>query len=153
MSSVVLVGERCNLRYWRPKMLPDDDLGLRARIGAFCTPDSRRRLEECGLRWGAALNLLWPEGNPPGPWDDRLARHVARLLLSEPYDVYLLAGRRVAASFGLVGAAIPSMWRVAGKRLLVVPHPSGRNRLWNDPTVRARVREMWENAVADPCLV
>jgi len=100
------------------------------------------------------MNLLWPEGQPPGPWDERLARRVASLMLRESHDVYLLAGRRVARAFGLVDVTIPSLWRVQGKSLLVVPHPSGLNRLWNDPLVRARVQELWEEVTrVDTCVV
>lgn len=154
MPSVLLVGERCNTRYWRPRLVADDDLRVRARVGAFRTLASRSRLVACGLRWDAAMNLLWPEGQPPGPWDERLARRVASLMLRESHDVYLLAGRRVARAFGLVDVTIPSLWRVQGKSLLVVPHPSGLNRLWNDPLVRARVQELWEEVTrVDTCVV
>lgn len=54
---------------------------------------------------------------------------------AEPGDAVLLLGRRVARAFGL-GDIEPlgMVWRNGGigPCIVAVPHPSGRNRWWND---------------------
>jgi hypothetical protein len=82
-------------------------------------------------------------------WSVPAARAAAELLLAEhpPGDKLVLLGARVAAAFGLpfrdhlfeprrapVGAAGRE------RHLVVVPHPSGLSRGWNDPLAAPRVR-------------
>jgi hypothetical protein len=52
-------------------------------------------------------------------------------------------GRGVAAAFGLRPQVPVLEWREAqpGRRLAVVPHPSGRNLWYNDPANRVAVRD------------
>lgn len=139
---ILLVGERMNLgRDWRPRLSSDDSIELRLRLGAFKTPASVRSLVACGLRWDRALNLLWPSTS--NSWDADLARAVASRLLDLETGLIIAAGRRVAAAFGLGEVVIPSRWRVRSRWVLVVPHPSGLNRMWNDPATYDRVRELW----------
>lgn len=154
---ILLVGERANLgRSWSPRLRPDDDVPLRLRLGAFTTSQSRANLLRAGLGWDAACNLLWPSLS--SAWDSQLARRVASNLLDDDrFTAYLLAGRRVAIAFGLSGLAIPSAARAADRPVLVLPHPSGLNRLWNDPQVVSRVRRLYAEMLqelpsADPGL-
>lgn len=149
MIMILLVGERMNLgRTWRPRSSSDDSVELRLRLGAFRTPASARRLRETGVTWDRAVNLLWPSTSRS--WDAHLARRVADLLLErDEFHGYLLAGRRVAESFGLHRAAIPSRWELAGRPALVLPHPSGLCRLWNDPSVSAEVGRLFREMMQD----
>lgn len=57
-------------------------------------------------------------------------------------DCAVLLGAKVAAAFGYPYDAhlLPYRDERLGVSLLVVPHPSGRSRAWNDPSVAPRVR-------------
>lgn len=91
------------------------------------------------------LNLLdsWPgacgKGSAFPAAEARAAAAVALALA--PHRTLLLAGRRVAAAFGL--RALPYLrWAVLGRRrVAVLPHPSGVNRWLNDPANRAATRD------------
>lgn len=80
------------------------------------------------------------------PWNkDRAAGNAGRLwgeACRERRPAVLLLGRRVADAFD-VGDADYFDWRggsVEGlPRIVVLPHPSGRNLLLNDPGIRDRV--------------
>ena len=122
---------------------------------AFSWGSSRRRLESFGARWSVAMNLL---GSSPkvGEWDAGLAREVAHALLPHlrGYRV-LLAGFRVGEAFGFdpwEGPATLSagLSFVSGPKALepppqaaCAPHPSGRNRSWNDPASMGRARDLF----------
>lgn len=134
---VLLVGEAINVGRRRvppavhTHWLRSDD--LTRRFGAFRLGTGRARLIRCGIRWSESADLL-----PPGPcgwWDEELARTAAAAwmpLWTARYDLVVLVGKRVA------GAA-----RIAAStdRVLLIAHPSGRNRQWNDPAHLGRVRE------------
>lgn len=83
-------------------------------------------------------------------WSVPAARAAANQILVEhpAHDKLVLLGARVAAAFGLpfrehicevrrelVGTTAPQV-----RDVLVVPHPSGLSRAWNDPTTAPRVR-------------
>lgn len=59
------------------------------------------------------------------------------LLASAPEDRWLLLGRRVAVAVGLARWTLLAWVRHEGRSMAVFPHPSGRNRWYNDPTHRA----------------
>lgn len=127
---------------------------------AFSWGSARCRLESFGARWSVAMNLL---GSSPkvGAWDAGLARDVAHGLLPHlrGYRV-LLAGFRVGAAFGFEpweGPATLSVGLsfVSGSKALeppplaaCAPHPSGRNRSWNDPTSAPRARALFLQLLA-----
>lgn len=105
---------------------------------------------ECARRLAAHLGVptrvvlaqhrtnLLPE---PGPWDTRAAR-VAAVELNDAATglPFVLLGRRVANAFGLRDVR-PFVWVKLGTRsYLLLPHPSGRCRSWNDPLVRAQAQ-------------
>lgn len=69
-------------------------------------------------------------------WDRARAREKAARILAEWPDPVVLLGRKVAAAFEL---AFEPFSRHG--RLLVLPHPSGLNRMWDAPGVRARGRD------------
>lgn len=154
---VLLVGEREN----RPGWEADDALhlgrieALRRQggsaavlsflesVGALRWGTSRKRIADLGLRWDNAINLLGPSARP-GQWNPVLARSAAtaaRPAAMEKYDAVILLGVRVAKAWG---EAEPARARVAN-----LPHPSGRNRLWNNPACAADSRLLVEEIYAD----
>jgi hypothetical protein len=82
-------------------------------------------------------------------WSVPAARAAANALLFEhpPQDKLVLLGARVAAAFGLpfrdhlcqVRRALVGATRQE-RHLVVVPHPSGLSREWNDPEAVPRVK-------------
>lgn len=76
-----------------------------------------------------------------GVWDRHVAQGAAgRLDVMTSLDVgFVLCGRRVADAFGVTAGFFEWTSTRNGRRpVVVIPHPSGRNRCWNDPTVRTR---------------
>lgn len=134
---VLLVGEAINVGRRRvPQVVHDHWLrsdDLTRRFGAFRLGTGRARLIRCGVRWTDSADLL-----PPGPcgwWDADLARRAASTWLPlwmERFALVVLVGKRVAAAAGLPAST---------DRVLLVAHPSGRNRQWNDPDHMGRVGE------------
>lgn len=139
---VLLVGEREN----RPGCEADDAghlrglsakhgeggesavLDLLERAGALRWGTSRKRLIDLGLRWDNAVNVLGPASRP-GLWHQVFAKSVVRWLKPaalSAYDVVVLLGSRVAKTWGESPGEVRA-------RVVSLPHPSGRNRLWNDP--------------------
>jgi hypothetical protein len=99
----------------------------------------------------------------PQEWDLREARGRAERLFYGPSDVLVLLGARVRLAFGApgneglfaserrttlerrgyAGAPIPEAPAAPGEKILVyLPHPSGRNPIWNNPEARARARSL-----------
>jgi uracil-DNA glycosylase len=81
-----------------------------------------------------------------GKWSPETARRAAHDLLPlfRGRRVIVL-GRKVAAAFGLDSAGNYSWMDFAGGRVMLVPHPSGRNRMWNDPLERAAAGDsLWD---------
>lgn len=77
-------------------------------------------------------------------WFPRAARERAAELLASDRKLILL-GAKVAAAFGFCDGP----FRSYDGRVLVLPHPSGRCRVWNDPGAAARAREAVARLVAD----
>jgi hypothetical protein len=76
------------------------------------------------------LNLFEYEGTRP----ERYVRLIEES--AAPGDAILLLGRRVQRAFGLEEArelSIVVRSGGVGPTIVVVPHPSGLNRWWNDP--------------------
>lgn len=72
---------------------------------------------------------LWPG---PGSDPDLMANMIRHS--AGDRDVILLLGRRVARVFGLDHlGALGTAQRGLGPRVQLMPHPSWRNRWWNDP--------------------
>ncbi len=71
-------------------------------------------------------------------WSLPASREAAQRLLDRGQDLVLL-GARVAHAFDPAWGAF-SEYRAAGLRVLVLPHPSGRCRAWNEPGAVERAR-------------
>lgn len=145
---VLLVGERENRPGW-----PGNDLqhladvqgaagGAQAlhfleRAGALRWGSSRGRLLRLGLRWDNAVNLLGPSGRS-GSWNAGVARKVVHAIREEvgrQYGVVVLLGSKVREAWAGEAPGPHTVW---------LPHPSGRNRLWNDPKTSEASRELVE---------
>jgi hypothetical protein len=82
-------------------------------------------------------------------WSTKRARERASELVRMPAEwrVMVLLGRKVTEAFekvALDGASLVAFsTRVIGERTLVsLPHPSGRNLVWNQPWARDRARQI-----------
>lgn len=131
MGGVLLVGEQPN---GTPG--PDGPLGGRsaARLAALAGVD---------VSWVLAqrrTNLIPYAGS----WDAEEARVEAkRLDVEGPPVEFVLLGRRVAAAFGLSHVRAFTHLRLdSGRPAVLLPYPSGRCRLWNDPTNREIARRI-----------
>jgi hypothetical protein len=85
---------------------------------------------------------------PAGEWNPAQAHLRADWLLENCPDVdrWLLAGRKVAAAFGLKADWL-TWTEHRGRLMAVIPHPSGRNRYWNDPVATYRAKKFLRRAV------
>lgn len=129
VSGLLVVGEQPNRA--------DEQNPLGGRAGRFLA-DLGRLSEQSWLTLDRR-NLIeeWTER-----WDRARARATAERFLAENPARLLLCGRRVATAFDLADWPLCSTGpHPAGPRVLLLPHPSGRNRWWNEPENRARAGE------------
>jgi hypothetical protein len=93
---------------------------------------------------------VFPRSAQSRPWDRDRARASAAILSAGGHSHLVLLGRKVADAFGVGKLAYFEPWQlVAGQRLVVIPHPSGRNLLMNDDVVREQTGIALRNAVRD----
>jgi len=84
----------------------------------------------------------------PTDWSTREARRRAQLLVADPsapWRVLVMLGRKVADAFGYEKPFFTHdvATRTDGEMHLVsLPHPSGRNTVWNDGRLVTRAREI-----------
>lgn len=146
----LLVGERANIREWCPRGEVTDDKRerLMTAMSAF-EAGSAKPLVACGVEWDHALNLCWPAPQSvPYDWDEAAENaRVVRERVEPLYCLTVLAGAKVQKLFGYQRVKVPS-YDPRSKRLLV-PHPSGLCRAWNDVAVREEVAALWFTAKAD----
>lgn len=78
-----------------------------------------------------------------GTWDAGRARERARVLVRSPRAAFVLLGARVCRAFGVAFDPFSTSGCVgAGGLFVVLPHPSGRCRIWNDPSSAERARDV-----------
>lgn len=146
---ILVVGERRNSE-WSPILNGLSDWRWTEetfRLPAFPDALSRSKLKSAGVDLDSGdvdvVNLL-----PPAPqsvkWDRARATKIARLLDTSDYDLLMLTGGRVAAAFGVCGPYGPKFGKIVDSvsdiRTVVVPHPSGLCRFWNDGTDVSRLK-------------
>ena len=119
--------------------------------GAMNVGTTRQRLYDLlGIDSVNIVNLLPPD-NKPGTWDSELARKNADTLMWRLYNVYghvhvVALGRRVqrAIKAGLrqipFGRPVLCLFGTA----LILSHPSGRCRIWNNEGERVRLRRAFK---------
>lgn len=128
---------------WQP---PQHLLQFVRRRRAFSWGGSRARLVGLGLRWDMSCNL--PGASPKlGAWDKGAAEAVTpelgRAMIGQ-VDVAVLLGVRVQEAFSQPECAAA----LARIQVVHLPHPSGRNRAWNDQTTVARCRALVDQMYA-----
>jgi uracil-DNA glycosylase len=69
---------------------------------------------------------------------------------SQPGDRLVLCGRRVARAFRWGSLYLNHPVDMEGRRVLLIAHPSGRCRLWNDPAFCARTSAVLRRFVEEP---
>ena len=125
-----------------------DDISDKKRV--FEGTPGRRLAGLCGLTLDEFLaafdtiNVLERFPGKQGKGDAfpiKEARLCAAEINTEKYDLILLAGKNVAAAFGWVDAQYME-WR---ERFVVIPHPSGVNRWWNDPRNMGSMRRFMQS--------
>lgn len=83
-------------------------------------------------------------------WSQPAARTRANSLIAErgEGDTIVLCGSKVAAAFGLEfkAHALTTVRRPGAPALVVLPHPSGLNRFWQEPRAFERARELLAEA-------
>lgn len=143
VGKVLVVGERGNFPADSSLGALSDGrwLALSLRLGAFRSNPGRAKLRSVGVDLDApgvdSLNLVPPA--PQGvPFDAAKAARVAGLLVRRlgRWNVIYLCGTRVAAAFGVRGSMaglVGQGTHSGGTRAVVLPHPSGLSRWWNDP--------------------
>jgi len=77
-------------------------------------------------------------------WSDRVAERAGRALREEleEGDRVVLLGHQVRRAVGVPPLTAFGMMILRGVTYYCVPHPSGLNRLYNDPAVRRRVGKL-----------
>ena len=126
-------------------------LGLHSRTGLPLLPSS------CGTGSSAADRLLQMSSfsrdeylarfnrmNVYGgrTWDERKARRSGRRMLPRLGGVAVVLGRDSWRLLGLPQIEFFDQLATTGCTLILVPHPSGRCREYNDPRARARLRRL-----------
>lgn len=94
------------------------------------------------LRRTERHNLFY---DPQPKWRDFDAFVAAMMLIPEVCGrrvPLILLGRRVARAFSLDDLEEYDWQVVEGDTFMMLPHPSGRNRVWNDPAQRERARAL-----------
>lgn len=94
-------------------------------------------------------------------WSAPRAREAASVLVERLPEsrVWILLGKRVAVAFGFHGEWKPPCTSVdtIGDRILppkcglilALPHPSGLNRMWNDPELSGRCRKLLQSVLPE----
>lgn len=110
------------------------DGGSGDRLARMAGMEDRAEL----LRTFDAVNLLgrWPGAKGKGTsWDAARARRAA--VRAPLRGVCVLLGARVAAAYGLADLGVFQWAKLPRALAVVVPHPSGINRAYNDEATRA----------------
>ena len=91
-----------------------------------------------GMSFGEYLSAFNRVNLCSGRWSIRAARAEARVIAASPdHDAVVLLGAKVCAAFGVQFKPFQRTGRYA-----VLPHPSGRCRLWNDKASVVRARRL-----------
>jgi hypothetical protein len=84
----------------------------------------------------------------PTAWSIRAARDRASQLLESRDSAVVLLGARVCDAFRVAFRPFSLTQSPSRPTLVVLPHPSGLSRLWNEPGAYARARQVLREAGA-----
>lgn len=130
----MIIAERANRPEWRRTrpLTPRQWCQISARLGAFNDQSFLlEKLESIGLSRELPRMNLCPPGRTYDTWPRAFAAAVAdEIMRWYPREVLCLLGRKVQQAFG-VDPHVP-YGTLVDDCLLVLPHPSGLNRFWND---------------------
>lgn len=114
------------------------------RLALFPRPGSASSRLCAHLELARARYLgAWRANLCTGRFDMRAARARATALVDDwfaPWDVVVMLGARVARACGYLDELGTAAVQRRPCALVSLPHPSGRCRLWNDPTTVAQLR-------------
>ena len=119
------------------------------------TGDTGRRLSSLlgveDVRSVAAAVNLYGRPTERGDWDETTARNAWSSLDVYSYRYVVLLGRRVQAAAGFPGREQLTVHEIPGskQRAVLVPHPSGLNRFYNDPDNRRRAAELLRRVIKE----
>ena len=110
------------------------------------TSAAGRLMDMSGLEPGEYLGCLYRRNVCYRRWTNAEARQTARYIMSSLFDhknlFVVLCGQRVAEAFEVR----TDFWRLGKLEsrncYTVIPHPSGLNRIYNDPSAREQTR-LW----------
>jgi hypothetical protein len=127
----------------------DNPYGSRPEYALYPLPEGASGDRLCRLVMGLDHDTYldaFERGNLcTGKWSMPAARtQAARVLQLRPPEVRLvLLGSKVAQAFGLEFAPFTAQAvGLLGHRAVLLPHPSGRNRIWNEPGAFRRARNL-----------
>jgi hypothetical protein len=93
---------------------------------------------------------MWRTNLCTGGWDLGEATERARILIAEdvPWNTVVLLGSKVARAYAKIVAPAAFTWQTMqclpypAITFVALPHPSGRNPIWNDPDTIVRARDL-----------
>lgn len=85
-----------------------------------------------------------------GPWDLKRAREYASEVQLARSGAFILLGAKVCQAFRVPYAPFSVQSSLLGesRRMYVLPHPSGRCRIWNDPGAAGRARDLLKEVIS-----
>lgn len=128
--------------------------GTDPRYALYCEPRTSaggRLRMLLGLRRRTYMALR-REDLCSGSWDVRQARVRAKAIEDELRPVVVLLGRKVAKAFGMAtreAFTLAACCSDSPTKFVLLPHPSGLCREWNDPSAVTRARALLEFAAPD----
>lgn len=75
-------------------------------------------------------------------WDDREARESFVRIWDMPDRTIILLGAKVCGAFGLRYEPFKVISECFRHKVIILPHPSGRNRVWNEPGASNRAESI-----------
>lgn len=147
---ILVIGERINdplmkldrVRTWKYMWRCENAIRfIMTTPGMVYGPTRASLLKLLGTEPDRIINLLPPDSKS-GSWDIKLAEESANTLVKflwteegKKWDRVILLGRRVAEAFQYHTGKMEfgSDCHLASSKILVLPHPSGRSTVLNDP--------------------
>ncbi len=146
LPSVIVIGERKNGPAREVDAASRTASGRwRASLceGAFLDSTSVKKLASIGADLGSIRSANLMTASPVvGEWDERVARETWLAgLADQPGSTWLACGRRVwRAMTNRASGEFGDEVERGGARLVLIPHPSGLSRWWNDRANPTRLR-------------